>query len=83
MTKSAYDELVERCVAMLYECFGADSEDPAYVRAILTEVARTLGNVTSEMCDAYEGNGRPSLEFRAMLRASPLFPPDKSRRDDH
>ena len=85
MTNSAYDELVERCVrAAIHE--GGGGSDRGWIgvtEAILAEVARTLENVTSEMDDAWDLPGWEIDEtavartFLAMLRASPLFPPDK------
>ena len=63
---SAYEELVERCDALM----------PRSTRAILAEVLRTLETVTPEMWNAFHDEPYESAEAKmlAILRASPLTP---------
>jgi hypothetical protein len=79
MTKSAYDELVERCqLAAKIASHGYSQPSSEAVEAILAEIARTLENVTPEMRAAWMyADGEQCVgEWLAMLTPSPLFPPD-------
>lgn len=74
---SAYEELVERVARAGRPKAILDVGDHCrdLARAQIAEVFRTLETVTPEM--AFEGLGETSCNhmFRAMLRASPLAPP--------
>ena len=74
---TVYEELVERCAAVLFDHY--ESDVPTTVRAILAEVSRTLEDVTPEMYatasdhmisahDAYAA-------WQSMRLASPLTAP--------
>jgi hypothetical protein len=83
MATSAYEELVERCMAAVTDRNNYSRESA--VCAILAEVLRTIKYVRPEMIDAGAGWGFAADEieciegfYHAILDASPLSPPVQS-----
>lgn len=76
--REAYEALINEIGLLFFDAMNVPCVPGDYAKAVLSLIAKRLSGVTEEMVNVgcEEINQHPENVFRAMLRASLLFPGD-------